>query len=253
MEAVARPAGAQLRPDELRGRVVLVTGAAGGLGRASALALGAAGATVILLGRRVARLERVYDELAAAGAPTPAIYPLDLEGASPADYEQAIDTIGRECGRLDGVLHAAAHFGGLVPFAQVEPLEWIRSLHVNLGAAALLTRACLPLLLAAPDAAVVFVLDPVTGPARAYWGPYAAAKRGLEGMVESLAQEYESGPLRIHALAPGPMRTPLRARAWFAEDPAAVAAPDEAAGACAWLFAPAASALRNRTLALAGG
>lgn len=252
MQEVALPAGAALRPGDLRDRVVLVTGASGGLGRAAALALGAAGATVVLLGRRVPKLERVYDELVAAGAPTPAIYPLDLEGASPADYEQAMETIGRECGRLDGLLHAAAHFGGLVPFAQVEPLEWVRGLHVNLGAAALLTQAALPLLQAAPDAAVVFVLDPVARPARAYWGPYAAAKRGLEALAETLAEEFESGPLRIHAIAPGPMRTPLRARAWFAEDPATQASPEAAAAPCAWLFAPAASMLRNRTLALAG-
>ncbi len=99
---------------------------------------------------------------------------------------------------------------------------------------------------------MVFVLDPVADPTRAFWGPYAAAKRGLEGLAESLAQEFESGPLRIHALAPGPMRTPLRARAWFAEDPASVALPDVAAGACAWLLAPAAAALRNRKLALRG-
>lgn len=253
MDRIGLPAGAALRPGELGDRVVLVSGATGGLGRASALALGAAGATVVLLGRRVARLEVVYDELVAAGAPTPAIYPLDLEGATPADYEQAVEAIARDSGRLDGVLHAAAHFGGLVPFGQVEPLEWVRSLHVNLGAVALLTRACLPLLQRSTDSALVHVFDPVAQPARAFWGPYAAAKRGLEGMVESLAQEFESGPLRIHALAPGPLRTPLRARAWFAEDPAKVAPPDTAASACAWLFAPAAAALRNRILALAGG
>jgi NAD(P)-dependent dehydrogenase (short-subunit alcohol dehydrogenase family) len=253
MDRVGLPVGAALRPGELGDRVVLVSGATGGLGRPTALALGAAGATVVLLGRRVAKLEVVYDALVAAGAPTPAIYPLDLEGATPADYDQAVEAIARDCGRLDGVLHAAAQFGGLVPFAQVEPLEWVRSLHVNLGAVALLTRACLPLLQRATDAALVYVLDPVAQPARAFWGPYAAAKRGLEGMVESLAQEFESGPLRIHALAPGPLRTPLRARAWFAEDPAAVATPDATASACAWLFAPAAAPLRNRTLDLAGG
>lgn len=250
MQRAALPAGAALGGGELRDRVVLVTGASGGLGRATALALGAAGATVVLMGRRVARLERVYDELTAAGAPVPAIYPLDLEGASPADYEQAIETIGRECGRLDGVMHAAAHFGGLMPQAQVEPLEWVRGLHVNLGAVAILTQACLPLLKAAADSALVFVLDPVADPVRAFWGPYAVAKRGLEALAEGMAQEHEAGPLRIHAVAPAPMRTPLRARAWFAEDPAGLAAPDRSGAACAWLFAPAAAALRNRVLAL---
>ena len=101
-----------------------------------------------------------------------------------------------------------------------------------------------------PNDSSVFVFDPVTGPARAFWRPYAASMRGLEWLAESLAQEFEAGPLRIHALAPDPMRTPLRARAWFAEDPASVAPPEVAGGACAWLFAPTAAPLRNRALGL---
>src|SRR5437762_1122015 len=117
----------------LRERVILSTGATGGLGRASALAVTRAGGSAILLGRKVRGLEKVYDDVAALGLTQPAIYPLDLAGAASSDYAQPADTIERECGRLDGIVHAAAHFTGLQPAANIEPDEWLRALQVNLS------------------------------------------------------------------------------------------------------------------------
>ncbi|MCB1560101.1 MAG: SDR family NAD(P)-dependent oxidoreductase [Xanthomonadales bacterium] len=227
--------------DALSGRVVLVTGAHGGLGAAAALAAAKAGATVVLLGRRVPKLNRLYDRLVETGAPEPAIYPLDLEGATPANYEEMAQRIEAECGRLDGILHAAADFQGLTPLALTAPEDWLRAIHVNLSAPLLLTQACLPLLKRAEDAAVVFVEEPLAQVGRAYWGGYGVAKHGLAGLVGVLRHEYEGTSVRVVALQPGPMRTPLRQRAWSAEDPAQWPNPDAYAPACVHLLSGAAS------------
>ncbi|WP_255505478.1 SDR family NAD(P)-dependent oxidoreductase [Alkalisalibacterium limincola] len=205
--------------DALAGRVVLVVGALGGLGSASARACAAAGAEVVLLGRRVPKLNRLYDELVAAGGRA-AIYPLDLEGATPADYADMAERIEGEFGRLDGIVHAAANFPGLTPLELTEPEAFARAIHVNLTAPMLLTQACLPLLKKARDSAVVFVSDAPARIARAHWGGYAVAKHGLQGLVAVLGDELVNSPVRVSALEPGPMRTSLRGRAYFGENPA---------------------------------
>ena len=231
--------------DALADRVVLVTGAHGGLGAAAALAAAKAGAVVVLLGRRVPKLNRLYDRIVEAGAPEPAIYPLDLEGATPADYEDMAQRIQAECGRLDGILHAAAEFQGLTPLSLTAPEDWLRAIHVNLSAPLLLTQACLPLLKQAPDAAVVFVEEPLAQVGRAYWGGYGVAKHGLSGLIAVLRHEYEGTPVRVVALQPGPMRTSIRQRAWSAEDPAQWPNPDAYAPACVHLLAGGASPAVN--------
>lgn len=206
-------------PDALAGRVILINGAHGGLGEAAARACAAAGASVVLLGRRVPKLNRVYDALAAIG-PLPAIFPIDLEGAGPADYADMAQRLREEFGRLDGVLHCSAEFRGLSPLELTEPVDFARTLHVNLTAPWLLSQACLPLLREADDAALVFVLDDPAQVARAYWGAYGVAEHGLAGLIRILSEELENSPVRVSALQPGPMRTPLRARAHFGVDPA---------------------------------
>jgi NAD(P)-dependent dehydrogenase (short-subunit alcohol dehydrogenase family) len=245
-------AAAEFTPaaDALAGRTILVVGAHGALGDAAARACAAAGATVVLLGRRLPKLTRLYDAIEASGAPTPAIFPLDLEGAGPADYDQLAESIERECGRLDGILHVAADFKGLMSLAGASPEELVRSLHVNLTAPLLLTRACLPLLMQRDDAAVVFLLDAPERIARAHWGGYGLAKQALAGAVAALGDELENSPVRIHGLQPGPMRTPLRARAFFGEDTARWPTADAYAPACVWLLSPDAAALRGKVLAV---
>lgn len=241
------PARGALAPADgaLAGRVVLVVGAAGALGSAAALGAGAAGATVVLLGRKVPPLERLYDRLLAAGAPQPAIYPLDLGGASPDDHAALAASIERECGRLDGVLLASAHFAALAPLELTPPMEWLRALHVNLAAPGLLLAACLPQLKRAPDAAIVAALDDPATVAGAYWGGYGVAKQGLEALLAMLADELENGPVRVHGLLPPPLKSALRARAWIADrDPAAVD-PAVAAAAAVALLSPAGAAFRG--------
>lgn len=230
------PANWQAPPDYLRDRIVLITGAAGGLGRASALACARAGASVVLLGRRIARLEKVYDEILTLKLAQPAIYPLDLTGATPRDYAELAATIEREYGRLDGIVHAAAHFETLQPASDIEAEAWLRGLHVNVSAPFLLTQACLPLLRESAQAGVVFVLDDPERVRRAYWGAYGVAKHALAGLVSILRDEWESTSVRAHALLPAPMRTKLRHAAYFGEDAATIALPDATADAVVYLL-----------------
>lgn len=232
----------------LDGRVVLLTGAYGGLGSAAALACARAGATVVLLGRKVPKLNRVYDALVQAG-PEPLLYPLDLEGASADDYAELAQRIESELGRLDGVLHCAADFPGLTPLAQTDPAAFARALHVNLTAPWWLTQACLPLLARSQDAAVVFVLDDPARIGQAYWGGYGLAKQGLEGLVRMLHAELANSPVRVSGLRPGPMRTPLRAKAYVEEGDRAAVEPAAYAASCVTLLSPAGAVHRGQVWA----
>lgn len=200
----------------LDGRVVLVSGAHGGFGGAVAVACAQAGATVVLLGHKVPKLNRLYDRLAAIG-PEPALYPLDLEGASPDDYAELAARLESGFGRLDGVVHCAAEFRGLTPTVHADPADFARSVHVGLTAPWWLTQALLPLLGKSADASVVFTIDAADRVGAAYWGGYGVSQFGLQGVVRILHAELANGPVRVAGLAPGPMRTPLRARAWVEE------------------------------------
>lgn len=235
--------------DALAGRTILITGAHGSLGSAAATACAKAGASVVLLGRRVPKLNRLYDAIEAGGGPTPAIYPLDLEGAGPDDYAQLADTLRRE-GGLDGLLHCAADFKGLASIENGDPLDLLRGLHVNLAAPLLLTQACLPLLRERCDAAVVFVTDDPARVGRAFWGSYGVAKQGLRGAIAVLHGETSNASVRVHGLQPGAMRTPLRGRAYFAENPGEIPEADAYAPACVYLLSAAASEWRGRVLEL---
>lgn len=224
-------------PLELDGRVVLVTGAHGGLGSEAAFACARAGATVVLLGRKVPRLNRLYDRVTAAGGQA-AIYPMDLEGATPDDHAELATRLEQEFGRLDGLLHCAAEFKGLTPLAHLDPAEFARCLHVGLTAPWWLTQALLPLLSRPEDAAVVFTLDAPERAGAAYWGGYGVSQFGLQGVVRILHGELAHGPVRVAGLMPGPMRTPLRARAFVEETDRAALDPVRYAPACVELLAP---------------
>jgi NAD(P)-dependent dehydrogenase (short-subunit alcohol dehydrogenase family) len=212
---------------DLSGRVIMVTGAAGGLGRPLALACAARGATVVLHGRVVRKLEAVYDEIVAAGHPQPTILPLDLATATADDFGNVAGAIRAQLGRLDGLVHAAAFLGSLGPIEHQSLEVWEKVLRINVVAAMALTRSTLPLLSAAPDACVVFTLDARGDDPRAYWGAYAAAKAGLSALAKTLADEWEGRPnLRVNAVVPGPMRTPLRMLTHPGEDRSALPLPE---------------------------
>jgi NAD(P)-dependent dehydrogenase (short-subunit alcohol dehydrogenase family) len=197
---------------DLQGRTILITGAGDGLGAALARAAGAAGAEVVLLGRTVHKLETVYDAIVADGGPQPAIYPLDLEGATPADYAELADRIGDQCGHLDAVIHNAAMLGSQTPLEHYEPLEWARVLQVNLTAPMLLTQAVIPLLRNSRDARVLFVGEERQS---AYWGAYGVSKAGLNALAEIFRDELQGNAgIRVEYCDPGPMRTAMRRQAF---------------------------------------
>jgi NAD(P)-dependent dehydrogenase (short-subunit alcohol dehydrogenase family) len=242
--------GLSIGPGALRDRVVLVVGANGALGSTVAMAAGSAGATVVLLGRKVPALERLYDRIAAAGAPTPAIYPLDLAGATADDFATMVQTIERECGRLDGVVLASAHFQALTTLDLTPAEEWLRALQVNLAAPGLLLAACIPLLRRAPDAAIVAALEDPSRVGRAYWGGYGVSKHGLAGLIGLLADELEHSSVRVHGLLPPPLRSALRARAYVADRDPCAEHPQRAAAVAVALLSPAGSAWRGSVLDL---
>ena len=229
----------------LQDRTVLITGAAGGLGSAAAVACAQAGATVILLGRKVAALNRVYDAVKAEG-PEPILYPLDLEGAAPDDYDQLAQAIDGEFGKLDGLLHCAAEFKGLTPLAHTDPADFARAVHVDLTARWWLTQACLPLLAKSDAAAVVCVLDDPARSSGAFWGGYGIAQAGQAAMIAMLQAELgEHGP-RISGYCPGPMRTQLRGKAYQANNYLNARAAADYAQACVTLLSSEAAGWRGK-------
>ena len=233
------------QPLALEQRVILVSGAQGGLGSAAAEACARAGATVVLLGRKPPKLNRVYDACAKLG-PEPLLYPLDLEGASPDDYAEMADRLHRELGRLDGVLHCAAEFRGLTPLEHTDPAAFARAMHVNLTAPWWLSQACLPLLKQVQDAALVFALDDVARVGKAYWGGYGVAQHGLSALVGMLHAELANSSVRVSALQPGPMRTSLRAKAYAEDEDLQARDPADYAEACVTLLSPAGAEHRGQ-------
>lgn len=247
------PVDWELAADSLAGRVVLVTGAYGGLGGAVARAASKAGATVVITGRRKRQLEQLYDAMRAEGLSEPVIHPLDMETATPTDYAALADGLERDVGRLDGIVHAAVSFAGLTPIAMHKPDEWLRALHVNVSAPFALTQACMPLLTRAGDSSVVFVLDNAELLQRAHWGGYGVSKAALERLVAILHQETDESALRVHALLPAPMRTRLRRQAYFGEDIMQQPLPEAAAMAAVYLLGAQAMAARGKVLDLRPG
>jgi NAD(P)-dependent dehydrogenase (short-subunit alcohol dehydrogenase family) len=223
--------------DLLKGRAILITGAGSGLGRALAIECARAGASVILSGRNAAKLDRVYDEIEAMGAPQPAIATLDLALATAVDYDALARVIGEEFGKLDGLVHAAALLGDRTPLEQYDVPTWCKVLHVNLTAPFILTQVLLPDLRKSEDASVIFVSSGVVRQSRPFWGAYAVSKTGLESVRSMLSEELEGeANIRINSVNPGRMRTAMRAAAYPAEDPNTVPTAQSVSGAFLYLL-----------------
>lgn len=239
------------RADLLAGRVILVTGAGQGLGRAVAIACAAHGATVALLGRKQHKLEATYDAITAAGQPEPAMIPLDLASAGTPEFEQVAQLVRHDLARLDGLVHCASHFVPLGPLENQTLEQWTTLLRVNLAAPFELTRACLPLLRAAPESSVVFTGETHALHPRAYWGGFAVSKSGLSTLAAVWADELErAGKPRLNVLVPGPIASPQRAQSHPGEDRVKLRTPEDAARAFLFLLGPESANLNGRTLAL---
>lgn len=208
----------QATNNALQDKVILITGAGDGIGKEAALTYARHGATVILLGKTVAKLTAVYDEILAAGGKEPAIIPLDLKGATAKHYRDMAATISAEFGKLDGVLHNAGILGVLSPFEHIDLPTWQDIMQVNVTAAMLMTQALLPVLKQAPHASVVFTSSGVGRKGRAFWGPYAVSKFATEGLMQVIADEYDNSTIRFNCINPGATRTKMRSRAYPGED-----------------------------------
>ncbi|MGR5119273.1 YciK family oxidoreductase [Vibrio astriarenae] len=202
----------------LEGKVILVTGAGAGIGKQAAISYAQHGATVILLGRTVKKLEQTYDEIESAGYPKPAIVPLDMMGASKQNYLDMVDTIEGQFGKLDGVLHNAGALGVISPFDQIEEKIFDEVMQVNVKATFIMTQALIPLLKKSNDARIIFTSSTVGHQGRAFWGAYSISKFATEGMMQILADEFSDSPIRVNAINPGGTRTSMRASAFPAED-----------------------------------
>ena len=227
------------QPNLLKDRVVLVTGAGDGIGAAVAQAYTAHGATVILLGRTQKKLEVVYDLIEKAGYTQPAIYPLELQLATPQDYKILAETIHQEFGRLDGLLHNAAVLGTLTPIEHYDNRLWAHVLHVNLNAPFMLTKACLPLLKKSGEASIIFTSANVGYRGQAYWGAYAVSKAATENLMEILAEELEVNTnIRVNSIDPGRVRTRMNALAYPGDNPNDLPLPKDITPVYLYLMGP---------------
>lgn len=228
-------------------RVIMVTGATSGIGRAVATALTRNGATVIAHGRNAAALEALYQELSELG-PEPAVAELDLERAQGPEYQHLTEQIESRYGRLDGLLHNAGLLGERSPIEHFGIELWQRVMHVNVNAPFILTRCLLPLLKLSESASLLFTTSGVGHTGRAYWGAYCASKFATEGLSQVLADELDNTHVRVNCINPGPTRTRMRARAYPAEDPATLKLPQDIVGPYLYVLGPDSEAIRNQRI-----
>jgi len=213
----------------LKDKVIIVTGAGDGIGKAAALTFAKFGATIILLGRTVSKLEAVYDQIEKNGGAKPAIIPLNLEGAVEKDYDDVAVSIQNEFGRVDGILHNAALLGSLTTLDQYEAPVWNQVMQVNVTAPFIMTKTLIPLLKLSDEASVIFTSSSVGRKGRAFWGAYSVSKFANEGMMQVLADELDSTEhmVKVNSINPGATQTSMRASAYPAENPANNPTPED--------------------------
>jgi NAD(P)-dependent dehydrogenase (short-subunit alcohol dehydrogenase family) len=203
----------------LKDKIILITGAGGGLGSTAALTLAQQGACIVLLDKIIPKLEKIYDAIVASGAPEPVMYPFDLAGANETEYEELALAIANQYGALHGLLHSALQFNYFTPLSSLKTHEWGDTLNVNLSAAFLLTRVLLPVMQQANHASIVFTSDSSARQAKAYSAAYGISKIALEGLAQIWASELEAGgKIRVNTLIPGAVDSPFRKKAYPGED-----------------------------------
>jgi NAD(P)-dependent dehydrogenase (short-subunit alcohol dehydrogenase family) len=235
--------------DALKDRVILVTGASDGIGKAVAQAAAAHGARVILHGRNVRRLEALYDAILAAGHPRPSILPLDFEKAGPDEYDKLVEALDSEFGRLDALLHNAGMLGERAPIEHHDVAKWMRTMHVNVNVPFILTRCCLPLLRKSADPTILFTSSGVVPRPRAFWGAYLVSKWASDGLMRMLAEELEHTPaMRVNSINPGKVRTNMRLQAYPAEDRSTLPTPESIVAPYLFLLGPDSRGITGQTI-----
>ena len=212
--------------------------------------LARAGATVIMLGRDLGSLEYAYDAVVDAGLTEPILYPLDLEGATPENYQDLQDNILSQFGKLDGVVHNASILGAQMPIEQYDIKLWYSTLQINLSAPFMLTQFLIPALLKSNDARVIFISSSVGRKARAYWGAYSVSKFGIEGFAKTLSEELEKTHISVSTVTPGKMRTEMRRAAYPAEDSSKVPLPEEKSQAIVYLLSTLSKKINGKQMSI---
>ncbi len=226
-------------PDLLIDRIILITGASDGIGRALAIRAAELGGQIILHGRNVKKLEKVYDEIdSIKSAPRPSIAVVDLASANSTAYESLAANLEQEYGRLDGLVHNAGILGGRFSIEQYDAVQWQHVMHINVTAAFAMTQVLLPMMKQADDPSVIFTSSGVGRTGRAYWGAYAVSKFATEGLSQVLADEHRNSKLRANCVNPGATRTNMRLEAYPAEDRDALKRPEEILATYLYLLGP---------------
>lgn len=236
------------KPDLLKGRTVLVTGAGRGIGAAAAKTYAAHGATVLLLGKTESNLNQVYDEICAAGHPEPVVVPLDLEHATTVQIDELGAMIEQEFGCLDGLLHNASILGPRTPIEQLADEKFAQVMQINVQATFSLTRALLPLLRLSKDASIIYTSSGVGRVGRAYWGAYAVSKFATEGLMQVVADELDETHVRANSVNPGATRTSMRATAYPGENPNNNPTPEEIMPVYLYLMGPDSQGINGQAL-----
>jgi len=245
------PSSYQIKEGELKGKVILVTGANRGFGLAMTMDLSKAGATVIMLGRDLGALEYAYDAVIDKGFQEPILYPLDIEGATPENYQSLQDDIFNQFEKLDGLIHNAAILGTMMPVDQYDIKLWYSTLQINLNGPFMLTQFLIPLLNKSDDARILFLSAEQGREAKAYWGAYGVSKFAVEGFAKTLSEELEKTNIRVNTLDPGVMRTEMRRAAYPAEDTTKNPSPESKSPAIVYLMLPVSKKYNGKQLALA--
>jgi len=236
---------------ELKDKVILVTGANRGFGLAITMDLSKAGATVIMLGRDLGSLEYAYDAVVDAGYNEPILYPLDLEGATPENYQELQDNVLEKFDKLDGLIHNAAILGAQMPIEQYDIKLWYSTLQINLSAPFMLTQFLIPALAKSEDARILFLSSSVGREAKAYWGAYSVSKFGIEGFAKTLSEELEKTNISVNTVDPGKLRTEMRRTAYPAEDSSTVPMPEEKSAAIVYLLSNLSPKMNGEQLTIA--
>ncbi len=248
---IGLPENYEPQSDALRDRVILITGAGQGVGKTAAIHCARRGATVVLHGRNVQKLEAVYDQIEAAGLPQPAILPLDFSKATQADLTGLAQTIHSNLKRLDGILHGATHFSSTMPMDLHDLDMWMLHSRINMAVPAALTKACMPMLKKSPDASVVFLTESHAIAPKAYWGAFAATKSALATLIEVWQDEYELQPnIRFNLCLPGPVASPMRAQSHPGEVASQVAPIDTIGNGLVYLLGPDSREIRGKMMSL---
>lgn len=227
-------------PDDiLRDRIIMITGSSDGIGKALALHAARLGAQVILHGRSVQKLEKLYDTIEEIeGAPRPSIAVMDLESANAESYTTLAQSIESEFGRLDGLVLNASILGERYSIEQYDAVLWQKVMHVNVTSVFAMTQVFLPLLNKSDDPSVIYTSSGVGRTGKAFWGAYAVSKFATEGLSQVLADEHRHSKLRSNCINPGATRTNMRLAAYPAEDRDLLKRPEDILAPYIYLLGP---------------